>query len=94
MQKSTEWHEVRDMDQWKRMRDNVKITRVALNKPQTHRTTRSNSFAIVGITQHASRIRRCVFLERQFFNINPFKRRVKSHLPSAGIIRSSPYSPR
>jgi len=24
----------------------------------------------------------------------PFKRRVKSHLPSAGIIRSSPYSPR
>ena len=24
----------------------------------------------------------------------PFKRRVKSHLPFAGIIRSSPYSPR
>ena len=23
----------------------------------------------------------------------PFKHRVKSHLPSAGIIRSSPYSP-
>ena len=23
-----------------------------------------------------------------------FKRRIKSHLPSAGIIRSSPYSPR
>jgi hypothetical protein len=26
--------------------------------------------------------------------IQPFKRRVKSHLPFAGIIRSSPYSPR
>jgi hypothetical protein len=25
---------------------------------------------------------------------SPFKRRVKSHLPSSGIIRNSPYSPR
>ena len=27
-------------------------------------------------------------------NVLTFKRRIKSHLPSAGIIRSSPYSPR
>jgi hypothetical protein len=26
--------------------------------------------------------------------LNPYKRRIKSHLPSDGIIRSSPYSPR
>jgi len=27
-------------------------------------------------------------------NVLTFKRRIKSHLPSAGMIRSSPYSPR
>ena len=27
-------------------------------------------------------------------HFNPLKRRVKSHLPSAGVIRSSPYFPR
>jgi len=32
-----------------------------------------------------------LFLE---FELQPFKRRVKSHLPFAGIIRSSPYNPR
>jgi len=33
-------------------------------------------------------------LEPPADNPYPFKRRVESHLPSAGIIRSSPYSPR
>jgi len=28
------------------------------------------------------------------YNIKPFKRQVKSHLPFASIISSSPYSPR
>ena len=30
----------------------------------------------------------------QISKLLTFKRRIKSHLPSAGIIRSSPYSPR
>jgi hypothetical protein len=32
-----------------------------------------------------------LFLELE---LQPFKRRVKSHMPFAGIIRSSPYNPR
>ena len=32
--------------------------------------------------------------QQQDPDINPFKRRVKSHLPTGGIIRSSPYFPR
>jgi hypothetical protein len=34
------------------------------------------------------------FLNNYHHFFLPFKRGVKSHLPSAGIIRSSPYSPR
>ena len=33
-------------------------------------------------------------LTAYLFNYLIFKRRIKSHLPFAGIIRSSPYSPR
>jgi len=36
----------------------------------------------------------CFMLQQEVYCINPFKRQVKSHLPSAGIIRSSPYYPR
>jgi len=32
-------------------------------------------------------------LDEGFSGLQHFKRRVKSHLPFAGIIRSSPYSP-
>ena len=32
--------------------------------------------------------------ENKFVLLLTFKRRIKSHLPFAGIIRSSPYSPR
>ena len=32
--------------------------------------------------------------DAQFYTVLTFKRRIKSRLPFAGIIRSSPYSPR
>ena len=35
-----------------------------------------------------------IFVPSPWPHFQPFKRRVKSHLPSAGIIRSSPYTPR